>query len=217
MFITLEGIDGSGKGTQSRLLNKWVKEQGFDTFLTREPTSGEIGLLLRKGLKTGELDSRTEALLFAADRAEHCLVIRDRLDADKVVISERYLHSSLAYQGASGLDLGWIRTINSFALEPDLVLVLDIRPEEALERITSQNSLRSSLREREYFERRDFLARVREVYLDMAKGEDVIQVIDASGPLEEVQTQIRRKAGRVLKKWGSRKSRPRQVGLNGYL
>jgi dTMP kinase len=217
MFITLEGIDGSGKGTQSRLLNKWVKDQGLDTFLTREPTSGDIGQLLREGLKTGSLDSRTEALLFAADRAEHCLLIAEKLAAGKVVISERYLHSSIAYQGASGLSTEWVKTINSFALQPDLVLILDISPAEALKRITSENSLRAAMREREYFERQDFLGWVRDLYLDMAKDEEDIIVIDASGTIEDIQTRARRRVGKLLKTWGTMRTRTRQKGLGDYL
>jgi len=216
MFIAVEGIDGSGKGTQSKLLNKWIKEKGHDTFLTREPTGGAIGQLLREVLKKGELDPRAEALLFAADRTEHVKEISLKLAEGRVIISERYFYSSIAYQGASGVSIKWLMELNRFAPIPDLVLYLDVSPEVGLERISSKNSLRSSMREKEYFERQDFLGRVREIYLDLA-SENRFAVIDASGTIDEVQTAIRRAAGRALGKLEETKKRPAQKGLGDYV
>lgn len=215
MFIAVEGIDGSGKGTQCRLLSRWVKEKGHDTFLTQEPTSGAIGQLLREVLKKGELEPRAEALLFAADRTEHVKEISQKLAEGQVVISERYLYSSIAYQGASGVSIKWLTEINRFAPVPDIVLYLDVQPEVGLERISSISSLRSSMREKEYFEKQDFLGRVRELYLDLA-SEYNFAVISADGTIDEVQTAMRRRVSRVLVKKEEIEKRPRQKGLRDF-
>jgi dTMP kinase len=215
MFIALEGIDGSGKGTHTKKLNKWVKEKGHETFLTREPTAGAIGQLLREFLKNGELDPRAEALLFAADRVEHVKEITQKLADGQVVISERCFYSSIAYQGASGVSIKWLMELNRFAPIPDLVLFLDVTPEVGLERISSGSSLRSSVREKEHFERQDFLGKVREVYLDLAKEND-FAVIDATGEIDEVQTSIRRVVSRSLGKLEETKKKPAQKGLEDF-
>ncbi len=217
MFIVLEGIDGSGKGAHSKLLNRWMKEKGYDTFLTNEPTSGPIGRVLREALKKGSLDSRTEALLFAADRSEHVKEISEKLRDGKIVITERYFYSSIAYQGASGLSVDWTKEINRFAPIPDLVLLLDLQADVAMKRISSKNSLRSSTREREYFEREEFLSKVREVYLDMEKENDNFTRIDASKDMEEVQTAIRKRAGRLLSALAAEKKEPAQKDLGEYI
>jgi dTMP kinase len=216
MFIALEGIDGSGKGTHCRLLNRWIREKGFDTYLTKEPTDGPIGRLLRKFLKTGGLDSKTEALLFAADRSEHLKDIISKLREGKVVITERYFFSSIAYQGAADVSIDWIMEINKFAPMPDLVLYLDITPEEAIRRISTKNSLRSSVREREYFEKKEFLGKVRAIYLELAKKYEIFSVIDASGSIEEVQGSIRRRVGRLLGAWEDKKKKSSQRELKEF-
>jgi len=215
MFIALEGIDGSGKGTQTKLLNRWVKSKGFDTFLTMEPTAGPIGVLLREFLKKGELDPKTEALLFAADRSEHVKVILERLEEGKVVITERYFYSSVVYQGASGISVDWIMELNRFAHVPDLVLVLDIQPEISLERITSKGNLRARLREMEHFERRDFLIKARDLYLELEKKHENFAVIDASQSIDDVQTAIRKKVGRLLSE-AKPEEASAQSGLGDY-
>ena len=199
MFIAVEGIDGSGKGTHAKLLNRWLKEEkGYDTFLTTEPTTSRIGAVLRDGLKHGNLDTKTEALLFAADRSEHLEKIKMNLDKGKIVVTDRYYYSSIAYQGASGLSMRWISEINNFAKRPDLTLILDIDPEIGLQRISSKSSLRSNVREKEYFEKRDFLEKVRAIYLDLKDENEDITVIDASGSIDDVQTIIRRKVSHAL-------------------
>jgi dTMP kinase len=213
MFIALEGIDGSGKGTQSKLLNKWIKKKKYETFLTKEPTEGKIGKLLRNALKKGELNPIVEALLFAADRNEHVETIRKKLAQGKIVITERYMFSSMAYQGASGISIGWIKQINKFAIMPDLVLLLDIQPETGLKRITSKKSLRSAVKEKEYFEVKEFLGKVRAIYLDLAK-EYKFTVVDASGPIEDVQATLRKKVGKMLAK--REKKKPAQKGLQEF-
>ncbi len=216
MFIALEGIDGSGKETHAKLLNRWVKGKGYDTFLTKEPTSGLIGKLLREFLKHGELDPRTEALLFAADRSEHTKDILEKLQAGKVVITERYFYSSMAYQAASGVDIDWILQLNRFAPAPDLVLLLDIEPEISLGRLTSKLSLRR-LREREHFERKDFLDKVRDLYLELAKKHENFAIIDASLDIDEVQTNIRKRVGRLMSESQSESEQRTQKELGEYL
>lgn len=216
MFIALEGIDGSGKGTHTKKLNKWVKEKGHETFLTQEPTGGEIGKLLRRALKKGELDPRAEALLFAADRTEHVKEIKQKLADGAVVITERYLYSSIAYQGASGVSIKWLMELNRFAPIPDLVLFLDIPPEVGIERISSGSSLRGSVREREHFERSDFLGKVRDVYLDLA-NENNFAIIDATEGIDEVQTAIRRRVSHLLSEKEAGRAKPEQKGLGDYV
>jgi dTMP kinase len=214
MLIDLEGIDGSGKETQAKLLNRWVKAKGYDTYLTREPTSQPIGRLLREFLKKGEIDPRTETLLFAADRSEHVKTILEKLEAGKVVITERYFYSSVVYQGAAGISTDWIMELNRFAPTPDLVLLLDISPEVSLRRITSKNNFRARFKEVEYFEKKDFLSKVRDLYLELAKKHKNFAVIDASPSVGEVQTSIRKKVSRLLtaSKAGKRSLFQKKIG-----
>ncbi len=216
LLIAFEGIDGAGKGTQAKLLARWIREKGYDVFLTKEPTEGAIGKLLRKSLRTSCFDARTEALLFAADRSEHLREIMKKLHEGKVVITERYVYSSLAYQSASGLEMSWLREINSFAPEADLVIYLDVDPEVALRRISSRNSLRTSVREREHFERVEFLEKVREVYLALAEESENFEVVSAAGTINEVQTSIRRRVGRHLAAFEGEKKQGRQRALEDF-
>lgn len=217
MFIAIEGIDGSGKGTHAKLLNKWLKDKGYDTFLTSEPTNGVVGRVLRRALKDGVLDSKTEALLFAADRSEHVKEIIPKLEGGKVVVSERYIYSSIAYQGASGVSIDWIKEVNRFAPMPDCTIFLDISPEIGLKRIGSKGSLRSSVRGQEYFEKRDFLTKVRDIYIDLDKKDGRMYRIDAGGGIDEVQTSIRRKVGRVLKDFERKKKTSSKKTLDEFI
>jgi len=189
IFIVVEGIDGSGKGTQSQMLCDWLNEQGFDSVLTVEPTDGEIGRVLRKGLEKGSLKPASEALLFAADRVEHAGWIVAETDSGRIVVSDRYLQSSFAYQGAHGLDAKWIMELNRFAPVPDLLIILDIDPKLALERVNRRGG------KTDYFEKLDFLSKVREIYLNQPDG----FIIDASKPVEAVQVDIQRVVGSILK------------------
>lgn len=182
IFIVIEGIDGSGKGTQSKALFNWLKKRKIEVILTQEPTKSNIGLILREGFKKGGFDPITEALLFAADRKPHTTYIKTELQKGRVVISDRYLCSSLAYQGAHGLDLKWIRTINNFALVPKLFIVLDLDPEVALERVNSRG------KKTDYFENLEFLKKVRAIYLDQPDG----MVVDASKSSDKVHEEIKR-------------------------
>jgi len=202
MFIVIEGIDGAGKATQAKSLASWLEAKGYKVFLTEEPTNGKIGKLIRMILSNTtnrrfiRMASHEEdkesiiyynivlALLFAADRAEHVEKIKKELKKGKVVISERYLDSSLAYQGTSGLSIKWIKEINKFAIPPDLIIYLDISAETGIKRIASRNL-------REFFEKKEFLTRVRETYLSLFEKEKNVIIIDASQEIEKVQEEIR--------------------------
>ncbi len=188
MLIALEGIDGSGKSTQAKLLARWLRGRGFRVHLTGEPTQGEIGRLLRRVLRKAELLSRSEALLFAADRSEHVREIQEALASGAVVVTDRYVYSSYAYQHASGIDMRWLRQVNSFAPEADMVLCLDLPAEEALSRIGVQRRLSG-----EHYERADFLEKVRRVYLKLAEGSANFEVVDAARSIEEVHADIVRR------------------------
>lgn len=188
LFIVIEGIDGSGKGTQARLLHGWLKERKYDVLFTSEPTDSMVGSVIRKNLRGGGLDATTEALLFAADREIHNSEIRSGIEDGKIVLSDRYVYSSLAYQGARGLNEDWIKNINRSTIVPDLLIILDISPEIAIKRVNNRK------RREEYFENVEFLKRVREIYL---KQEGVI--IDASKSIEEVHREIKKVTSRFLR------------------
>lgn len=189
-LIAIEGIDGAGNTTQSRLLVRWLKRRGVRAVLTKEPTRGDVGRLIRRRLREGRLDALTDALLFAADRAEHVAkVILPMIEQGFVVISDRYVESSIAYQGAEGADVGWLEAVNSFAPRPDLVVVLDVQPSLALARKGGP---------REGFEREDFLEKVRETLRARAKEKGYL-IVDASRPIAEVQREVRRAVWRFIK------------------
>ncbi|MFN4070800.1 MAG: dTMP kinase [Thermus caldifontis] len=187
-FLTLEGLDGSGKTTQARLLARFLEEKGIRVLLTREPGGGLKGVrdLLLKG---GALSPEAEYLLFSADRAEHVRkVILPALEEGYWVISDRYLDSSLAYQGyGRGLPLPWLLEVARRAtldLKPRLTFLLDLPPEEALGRVATPDRLeRTGL---------EFFRRVRDGYLRLAEAEpERFRVVDATRPVAEVQAAIR--------------------------
>ena len=131
VFICIEGIDASGKSTQARWLVRNLHRRGFDAIYTTEPSKGEVGSFIRRYVlqRKRRVPAVVEALLFAVDRVDHVeSKIEQALESGKIVISDRYVYSSLAYQGAAGLDIGWIKQINRMALPPDLVIYLDVPP-----------------------------------------------------------------------------------------
>lgn len=157
MFIVIEGIDGCGKSTQARLLSEWLREQGKDVLLTAEPTKNRIGIFIRKILSGDEkVDTKTLALLFTADRYEHLgNEVSPALSNGRIVVSERYYYSTIAYQSAQGVSREWLFDINYFILKPALTFFLDVKPEIAVKR-TKMN---------EIFENRVFLEKVYKNYL----------------------------------------------------
>ncbi|MFJ7293009.1 dTMP kinase [Streptomyces collinus] len=199
-FIALEGGDGAGKSTQAEALAEWIRAKGHEVVLTREPGATPVGKRLRSILldvSSAGLSHRAEALLYAADRAEHIdTVVRPALERGAVVISDRYIDSSVAYQGA-GRDLSptEIARINRWAtngLVPHLTVLLDVAPETARERFTEAPDRLES-------EPAEFHARVRAGFLTLAAADaGRYLVVDAGQEPEAVTTVIRHRLDQVL-------------------
>ncbi len=181
MFIVLEGIDGTGKSTQARKLAEHFIAQGREVILSREPTDGPWGTLLRNSAETGRLSPEEELETFIKDRRQHVEeLITPALAAGKVVILDRYYFSTMAYQGARGFDPQQIRKDNeAFAPVPDLLLLLDLDVDTALTRIGSRGDTANE------FEQRANLARCREIFLSV-KDEPFARIIDANASTENV-------------------------------
>ena len=192
MFITLEGPEGSGKTTAVSAAVAELEKRGYQIVRTREPGGTQISEQIRDVIldkKNTMMDARTEALLYAASRRQHLVEkVWPAIKEGKIVICDRYLDSSLAYQGgARGLGVDEILNINLFATEntwPDLTLLFDIKPEIGLQRI-AQNSNREV--NRLDLEKIEFHNKVRETFLQLAKRfPERYVIIDASQPREEV-------------------------------
>jgi dTMP kinase len=201
-FITFEGIDGSGKSTQLRLLNNFLLTRGCNALLTREPGGTKLGLRLRAALLDAleEVDPLTELLVFAADRAQHVRrVLIPALEAGEVVISDRYADATVAYQGAGrGFSPELIAQIVQLAtggLKPDLTLLFDVSIKDATTRTTRRSTGKSSARserDRLDIEDAEFHARVRDAYLRIAAAEpERVKVIDTSGPVERTHQRVK--------------------------
>ena len=192
VFITFEGGDGSGKSTQIQSVRDWFESRGREVIVTREPGGTELGTEIRRLVQNGpeDVDARTEALLYAADRAYHvATVIRPALERGAVVLGDRYIDSSLAYQGAArSLGVDEIASLSAWAtrgLYPSLTFLLDLPPEVGARR-------RTDAPDRMERESMDFHERVRHQYLRLADAEpERIVVIDAVGTIEEVFSEIR--------------------------
>lgn len=200
MFVTFEGIEGSGKSTAMRLLAAHLQERGHDPVLTREPGGSSLGRSLRPILldaRTCGLSSRAEIHLFLADRAQHVAeIIRPALEAGQTVLCDRFSDSTLAYQGyGRGHDLEHLRLINAQAiggLAPDLTFLLDLEASEGLERAGRRNRAAGTVVSEGRFdsESLNFHERVRKGYLALAQAEpERISVIDASRQPEDVLLQ----------------------------
>jgi len=184
-FICIEGIDGSGKTTQARRLVSNLRRKGFDVIYTTEPSSGRVGRLIRRYVlnRKRRVPIALEALLFAADRVDHLEAkIKPALESGKVVVCDRYVYSTLAYQGAAGLDLKWIELINRFALVPDLALFLDVPPEIVVGRLKRKRSVMETPQNQQ---------RVREVYMRMVKDGHLV-LVDGNKPVGDVSRDVLR-------------------------
>ena len=204
-FITFEGIDGSGKSTQLRLLNNFLRERGCDALVTREPGGTTLGLRLREALLDAheEVDPLTELLVFAADRAQHVRrKLLPALESGAVVISDRYADATIAYQGAGrGFPPELISQIVQLAtggLKPELTLLFDVSIEESTSRTTrrstnaSKNPATARGRDRLDIENAEFHTRVRDAYLRLANAEpERIKIIDTSGPVELTHQRVK--------------------------
>jgi len=197
-FITLEGVEGCGKTTQLRLLADWLRNRGERVVTTREPGGCPIADRLRAVLldpSSREITQDTELLLYAAARAQHVAeVIRPALAAGCTVLCDRFTDATLAYQGyARGLDLDRIGQLNRFATgdtRPDLTLLLDFPPELGLQRARLRNETKASAEGRFEAEETEFHRRVRSGYLQLARSNPRLVVIDACGSVSEVQQRL---------------------------
>ena len=202
LFITFEGIDGVGKSTQADLLEAFLTEQNQSVVRTLEPGGTELGIEIRHLLlhRKGEVAPRAEALLYAADRAHHVATkIKPAMAAGKVVIGDRYLDSSVAYQGAGReLDQTEVRNISLWAVEgllPNLTILLDLDASAAFNR-RNQTGTEPDRLEREKVE---FFEAVRQSFLKLAAAEpERFLVVDASQTIEEMQAQIRARVKALL-------------------
>jgi dTMP kinase len=191
VFVAFEGGDGAGKSTQARLLDEWLREQGYDVLLTHEPGDSDVGAKVRQILldpSTGALDHRAEALLYAADKAEHVeKVVRPALARGAVVITDRYVDSMLAYQGVGrelGADVERTARWATGDLRPHLTVVLDVDPGLGLGRFDTQDRIEA--------ESHAFHHRVRESFLTLARSDpDHYLVVDARLEAEAIAAKVR--------------------------
>src|SRR3954469_13875673 len=193
VFVCFEGGEGAGKSTQSRALAAALEQRGYPALLTFEPGDTPVGKEVRRILldpATGELSDRTEVLLYAADKAEHVdTVVLPALARGEVVITDRYVDSTLAYQGAGrALAVAEVERVARWAthdLRPHLTVVLDVEPQHGLGRFEERDRIEG--------ESLEFHQRVREGYLRMAKADpDHYLVLDARADLDEIAALVRK-------------------------
>ncbi|WP_159500897.1 dTMP kinase [Microbacterium sp. 18062] len=202
LWVTFEGGDGSGKTTQAALLEEWLAGRGRTVLRTREPGGTEVGMLVRDIVlhHRGEVVSRAEALLYAADRAQHIeTLVRPALARGEAVIQDRYLDSSVAYQGAGRvIDADEIRRLSLWATGgalPDLTVLLDLDPADARRRLDAADKPFDRLEA----EREDFHERVRAAFLRLADAEpDRFLVVDAALPAARAAEAIRKRVEQLL-------------------
>ncbi|GAA3737801.1 hypothetical protein GCM10022239_11840 [Leifsonia bigeumensis] len=201
LFITFEGGDGSGKSTQSALLVEWLEQQGRTVVTTREPGGTELGEELREIVlhSRGHITPKSEALIYAADRAHHIATkVRPAIDCGDIVVQDRYLDSSVAYQGvARGLGAKEVRDVSLWATDgllPDLTILLDLDESVGRDRMSSRTKY-----DRLEAEEREFHATVRAAYLDLAAAEPGrFLVIDATEEVPEIAANIRDRVAALL-------------------
>ena len=192
VFVCFEGGEGSGKSTQSGLLRDWLTGEGYAVRLTFEPGDTPVGREIRRIVlspETGALADRTEALLYAADKAEHVeTLVLPALARGEVVITDRYVDSTLAYQGAGRpLDVAEVEAVARWAtgdLRPHLTVVLDLEPQAGLGRFAGRDRIEG--------ESLEFHQRVREAFVAMAEGDpDHYVVLDARASVDEIASRVR--------------------------
>lgn len=191
LFITFEGADGCGKTTQLMLLAKYLKAQGREVVVTREPGARGLGEKIREILLNydGEVSSRAEAFMFLADRAQHIdVIVNPAIKSGKIVLCDRHTDSSVAYQGyGRRLDIDKIKRLNSIATngkKPDMTLIFDIDVETSMARVGDTKDRMESAGI-------EFFNRVRNGYLEIAKQEpNRVKVLDASKSIEEIHKNV---------------------------
>lgn len=184
LFIALEGLDGSGKTTQMNRLTKNLRNKGYIVVNEKEQTNNIIGGLI-KGQLTGVWSTRQECLqlLFAADRAHHLEKnILPALDKGKVVTTDRYYYSSMAFGGLD-LPIKWVKQVNRLFPKPDLAFFLDVPPKEALRRLNKRSNS-------ELFEKKQKMAKIRENYLDLTEEMGEFKRIDGERRIKEISKEI---------------------------
>jgi dTMP kinase len=201
-FITFEGGDGSGKSTQAELLSAWLEAQGHTVVRSREPGGTDLGLELREIVlhRRGHIAPRAEALIYAADRAHNIATkVRPAVEAGSIVIQDRYLDSSVAYQGAGRvLDGDEVRDISVWATEgflPQLTILLDLDETVGRSRLDESRTRFDRLEA----EKAEFHARVRAGFLELATAEpERFLVLDAMRPVDELAAVVRERVGPLL-------------------
>ena len=191
MFITFEGGEGTGKTTQINILKKYLEDQGLEVIITREPGGVISAENIRAVIFDNEIDPITETMLYAAARREHYIKkIKPALDVGKIVICDRFIDSSIVYQGiVRGVGVDLVENINKYAInnvEPDLTIFFDLDPETGLKRV----SLRNEQMNRFDKESLDFHLKVRKGYNLLSKTRNRFVLIDASKSIEDVTKQI---------------------------
>ena len=182
-FICIEGLDKCGKTTQSMLLVRNLSSRGYDVVYTSEPTDGRIGRFIREYILKREkrISAVVEALLFAADRTEHTeTFIKPNLEKGKIIVSDRYIFSSIAYQGAAGVNPEWIWEINRAAIKPDLAIYIDVPVDVIISRCEEKGSV---------MERRETQEIVRKVYLRLVRSGD-LTLVNGNRTIEEIAKEI---------------------------
>lgn len=194
-LIVIEGIDGTGKSTQANLLADALRARGHEVVQSFEPTNGPWGRKLRESATTGRLTIRDELEYFLKDRQQHVeQVIAPTIARGGIVILDRYYFSTMAYQGARGIDPQEIRTRNeAFAPRPDLLIILDLPVQTALDRIGVRDGQANA------FEQRESLQSCRNTFLSL-KNEPHTHIISAAQPIPEIHTQILNTLTTILQK-----------------
>ncbi|MDH5646524.1 MAG: dTMP kinase [Candidatus Heimdallarchaeota archaeon] len=184
IFVTIEGIDGSGKSTQMQLVANRLRESGYEVIITHEPTKRRIGSIIKEHyLINPNSIPEVDALLYAADRIEHYnLDVRPKLDQNYIVLTDRYVISSIVYQGAQGVEINWIKEINKMVPLPDLSIILEIPIEIAINRLDSTD------KQIEKFENYSWLEKLSKIYQSIELGK--IKRINGNLPINEVTTSL---------------------------
>jgi len=190
MFVTFEGIDGTGKSSVCKKVHETLMDEGFRVKMTREPSDSWLGRLVNESFDK-DISPYSEALLFCADRAQHTREIHRWIGEGYHIMCDRYVDSTVAYQGAvlephyQGSDLlAWLKALNEpYIITPDLTVLLKADPEICLERVGTRAGMSK-------FERLGTLKAVQENYLIISKGDDRFVVLDAERPLDDVTAKV---------------------------
>jgi dTMP kinase len=197
-FLVIEGCDGSGKTSQIKRLVEWLKEENIDFYLTDEPSEKGLRTLIKSVVssETKIDDGPLNALLFTGDRRFHILTeVQPEMDKGKLVISDRYYHSTFAYQSSEGMDLDWLININKFSIKPDLTIIFDVPAEVSMERIMTDQR-----KQFDKYEKLEWLSKIRQSYLKLSeKLDEKIIIIDATRSKDEVFEDVKKAVFELVK------------------